>query len=189
MTRQYLRAILAGLLLGVLASPLAEIMSGQQVEADGRQCDVAPRSYANIASLLETPLATPSATTNGETLETGTPATNAERGSMRSLVEGKLFSAWALFSDPYLYRLISRQSPITEALYDDWSTPQPEGSVTATLLEISGERRLDDGRLGATVRIRYASVPMPKQFFFYFVEHDNSLLIDSILGEISFSVP
>jgi hypothetical protein len=103
--------------------------------------------------------------------------------------EGKLFSAWSLFSDAYLYRLISRQPTITETLYDDWATPQPTESATAALLEISGERQLSDGRLGATVRISYASIPMPKQFFFYFVEQDETLLIDSILGEISFSVP
>ena len=100
-----------------------------------------------------------------------------------------MFSAWSLFSDAYLYRLISRQPPITEALYEDWATPQPEDAATATLLEVTGERRLSDGRLGATVRISYASIPMPKQFFFYFVEQDETLLIDSILGEISFSVP
>jgi hypothetical protein len=103
--------------------------------------------------------------------------------------EGKLFSAWALFSDAYLYRLISRQPPLNAALYDDWATPQATASATATLLETTGERRLADGRLGATVRISYASVPMPKQFFFYFVEQDGTLVIDSILGEISFSVP
>jgi hypothetical protein len=130
-------------------------------------------------------------------LERGVPASEVERQAMRTLVgewlacqnEGKLFSSWALFSDPYLYRLISRQPPISEALYDDWSTPQPVDPVTATLLEISGERRLDDGRLGATVRISYVSIPMPKEFFFYFVEQGEALLIDSILGEISFSVP
>lgn len=103
--------------------------------------------------------------------------------------EGKLFSSWALFSDAYLYRLISRQPPLSAGLYDDWASPQAVESTTATLLGTSGERRLDDGRLGATVRISYASVPMPKQFFFYFVEQHGTLLIDSILGEISFSVP
>jgi hypothetical protein len=147
---------------------------------------------------METPPeATPLATTAGQTLEGGTPASATERRAMRKLVEewlacqneGRLFSAWALFSDAYLYRLISRQPALTESLYEKWATPQPTDMPTSSLLEISGERRLDDGRLGATVRISYASVPMPKQFFFYFVEQDRALLIDSILGEISFSVP
>jgi hypothetical protein len=159
---------------------------------------VAPRSYENISSLLDAaPPATPPATTGGNTLESGIPATDREEQAMRNLVEiwlacqneGKLFSSWALFSDGYLYRLISRQPPLSSALYEDWATPAPAESATATLLAINDARHLEDGRLGATVRIRYASVPMPKQFFFYFVEQDGTLLIDSILGEISFSVP
>lgn len=195
---RWLRPILAGLLLGAVWRPVDGHMPGQRAETGSPQCDVAPRSYANITSLLDTPpQATPPATTDGETLKSGTPASETERHAMQVLVEkwlacqneGKLFSAWALFSDAYLYRLISRQARITEALYEDWSLPQPTEAATATLLEISGERKLDDGRLGATVWITYASVPMPKQFFFYFVEQDGALLIDSILGEISFSVP
>jgi hypothetical protein len=50
---------------------------------------------------------------------------------------------------------------------------------------------LPDGRSGATVTISYPSVPMPKTFFFTFTRAGDSgnLLIDGILGEISFSVP
>ncbi|MDQ2652897.1 MAG: hypothetical protein M3Z20_07610 [Chloroflexota bacterium] len=196
--RAILRASLGALLLAVLAGPVAGDTHPQQAAASELQCDVAPRSYANITSLLDVaPPATPPATTGGETLESGIPATDSEVHAMRNLVgewlacqnEGKLFSSWALFSDGYLYRLISRQPPLSSELYDDWATPAPAESATATLLTITDERRLDDGRLGATVRISYASVPMPKQFFFYFVERDGTLLIDSILGEISFSVP
>lgn len=195
---QWLRPILCGLFLNALVSQVTETMQSQQAAANGHQCDVAPRSYANITSLLSSPPeVTPAATTGGETLETGTPASATDRQEMRAVIEewlacqneGRLFSAWALFSDGYLYRLISRQPPMTEPLYEDWATPQPAESATARLLEISGERGLSDGRLGATVRISYASVPMPKQFFFYFVEQEETLLIDSILGEISFSVP
>ena len=198
MTRQWLRPILGGLLLAALAGPVAGGLRSQRAEASEPQCQVTPRSYATTPALRGAPpQATPPATTGGETLESGVPATEGEQKAMKLLVdqwlacqnEGKLFSAWALFSDAYLYRLISRQPPFTEALYEDWATPQPADSVTAALLKISGERRLDDGRLGATVKISYASIPMPKQFFFYFVEHDGTLLIDSILGEISFSVP
>lgn len=198
MTLQHLRPVICRVLLAAITLQAATNVEYQQATAAGLPCDVAPRSYASITSLLEgSPPATPAATTLGETLERGNPTTLAERQAMRNLVEkwltcqneGKLFSAWALFSDAYLYRLISRQPPLTAALYDDWATPQAAESASATLLEISGERRLDDGRLGATVRISYASVPMPKQFFFYFVEQNGTLLIDSILGEISFSVP
>lgn len=195
MTGPLVRPLLGALLLTTFTGTVAG--TAHALETDAR-CGVAPRSYANITSLLETPpAATPSATTAGQTVEGGTPASATERLAVRKLVEewlacqneGRLLSAWALFSDPYLYRLISRQPAMTESLYEKWATPQPTDMPTSSLLEISGERRLDDGRLGATVRISYASVPMPKQFFFYFVEQDSTLLIDSILGEISFSVP
>ena len=45
------------------------------------------------------------------------------------------------------------------------------------------------GAIGATVTVSYPSVPMPKRFFFFFTQTDGRLLIDGILGEISFSVP
>jgi hypothetical protein len=197
MKRQVLHTLLGGLMATTLVvfSPASSRGTGGTGHL---RCDVAPRSFENLTTLVATPpSATPPATTGGDTIETGTPASAAERLEMRNLIErwlacqneGRLFSAWALFSDAYLYRLISRQPPITESLYEDWATPKPVDDTTATLLEISGERRLSDGRLGATVRIGYASIPMPKQFFFYFVEQDDALLIDSILGEISFSVP
>ena len=161
-------------------------------------CNVEPRTFANISTLLDqTPAATPAATTGGDTLEAGVPASASERAAIRALVQewlacqndGEIFRSWALFSDAYLYRLISRQGPFSESLYDRWATPEPTEEATAELLNISGERRLADGRLGATVRIRYASIPMPKQFFFYVTGQGDQLLIDSILGEISFSVP
>ena len=69
------------------------------------------------------------------------------------------------------------------------ATPAPLTAATAELQEIRDERLLPDGRLGATVVITYRSVPMPKTFFFYFVEEQSGLVIDGILGEISFSVP
>lgn len=192
------RASLGALLLAALAGPVAGISPAQQAAASDQQCNVAPRSYEDITSLLDAAQpATPPATTGGETLESGIPATDSDAQAMRNLVgqwlacqnEGKLFNSWALFSDGYLYRLISRQPLLSPEMYEDWATPAPAETATATLLTITDERRLDDGRLGATVRISYASVPMPKQFFFYFAEQDETLLIDSILGEISFSVP
>jgi hypothetical protein len=198
MTGTSVRHLASGLIMVMWVFADNGTLPAQWASADSMLCETAPRSYANISSLLATPpLATPAATTGGETLERGVPASDAERLAMRAVVEewlacqnaGKLFSSWTLFSDAYLYRLISRQPTITEALYDDWATPSPTDVTTATLLEMSGERRLTDGRLGATVQITYASVPMPKQFFFYFEAQDGELLIDSILGEISFSVP
>mgnify|MGYP002682752023 CR=1 FL=1 len=45
------------------------------------------------------------------------------------------------------------------------------------------------GQLGALVTIAYPSVPEPKTFFFTFRAVDGNLLIDDILGEITFSLP
>ena len=63
------------------------------------------------------------------------------------------------------------------------------GTEAAVILTIEGERLLPDGRYGATVTVSYPSVPMPKRFFFFFTQDGGRLLIDGILGEISFSVP
>lgn len=102
---------------------------------------------------------------------------------------GEPLRAWSYFSDGYLKRLLSRQEAMTEEGFKLWATPTPQEVATARLLEISDARTLPDGRLGATVRIAYVSVPMPKRFFFYFREVNGDLRIDGILGEISFSVP
>ena len=72
--------------------------------------------------------------------------------------------------------------------YRALATPAPVADETAVVSGIEGERLLPDGRYGATVTIEYPSVPMPKHFFF-FTEIDGRLVIDGILGEISFSVP
>src|SRR5687767_645390 len=132
MTQPLLRACLGGWLMACLTVPAFGSTLGYVAAAGHPQCDVAPRSYESLTALLETPpSATPPATTSGETLEEGTPASATERQHIRAVIEqwlacqneGKLFSAWALFSDAYLYRLISRQPPITEPFYEDWATP------------------------------------------------------------------
>ena len=80
MMNQWLRPVLGGLFLAALVCQFTETMPGQQAAANGHDCDVAPRSYANISSLLGAPpSATPAATTGGDTLERGVPATAAER--------------------------------------------------------------------------------------------------------------
>jgi hypothetical protein len=93
-----------------------------------------------------------------------------------------------LFSDGYLYRLLSRQG-IPERLDAALATPGTDVNGGAEFVELHGPRVLPDGRFGATVTISYPSVPMPKTFFFYFTEIDGPLVIDGIMGEISFSVP
>jgi hypothetical protein len=159
---------------------------------------VAPRSPAAIAGLLAGPaIATPAATTGGTTLPPGEPVDAATRQAIADVVHhwlacenaGEPLRAWALFSDGYLYRLLSRQVGTTEKSLAALATPAPLAEATSALQEIRGERLLPDGRLGATVVITYRSVPMPKTFFFVFTRSGDRLLIDGILGEISFSVP
>jgi hypothetical protein len=102
---------------------------------------------------------------------------------------GEPLRAWSLFSDGYLYRLLSRQGGLAAEAYQALATPAPVAEEAARVVAIEGERLLPDGRYGATVTLRYPSVPMPKRFFFFFTQVDDRLLIDGILGEISFSVP
>jgi hypothetical protein len=157
------------------------------------ECAVPPRSPESIAELLEQEIATQPATTGGTTLPTGTPAAAALAQRMEILVRqwlacqnaGEPLRAWALFTDRYLYRLLSRQGGMID---QSLATPAPAAGL-ATIMEIGGQRLLPDGRSGATVTIAYPSIPMPKTFFVYFTEQDGRLLIDGILGEISFAVP
>jgi hypothetical protein len=190
---------MAAWLASLAATPAAAVRSPTTIDpTDSPGCAVAPRSPAAIASLLDGPaIATPAATTGGETLPKGEPVNAATRQAIRETVRhwlacenaGEPLRAWALFSDGYLYRLLSRQAGTTAASLTALATPAPTTAPTATIEEISGERLLPDGRLGATVEITYQSVPMPKTFFFFFVPESDRLLIDGILGEISFSVP
>ena len=161
-------------------------------------CDVPARSHHEIAALLaESGVATPAATTGGQTLPEGAPAGTTSAAAMERVVRlwlacqnaGEPLRAWSLFSDGYLYRLLSRQAAMSDDAYREMATPTAAASEASSLVEIEGQRILPDGRYGAMVVIAYPSVPMPKRFFFYFTEVDGRLLIDGILGEISFSVP
>jgi hypothetical protein len=160
-------------------------------------CDLPARTLDEITSLVAAGVATPAATTEGQTLPVGVPADAEMTAHMERVVHfwlacqntGEPLRGWSLFSDGYLSRLLSRQGGLAGAAYRALSTPAPVADEAAVLLAIEGERLLPDGRYGATVTIEYPSVPMPKRFFFFFTEIDGCLLIDGILGEISFSVP
>jgi hypothetical protein len=162
------------------------------------RCNTPPRSYEDLTLLLANPdIPTPPATTAGQTIPEGAPANAPEIDAINHTVRqwlacqnaGESLRAWSLFSDGYLYRLLSRQGGLTAADYSSLATPTPSNSEPATLVRIDKERKLSDRRLGATVTITYPSVPMPKTFFVYFTQSGSRLLIDGILGEISFSVP
>jgi hypothetical protein len=130
-------------------------------------------------------------------LPQGVPADAAIAATMKRMVHlwlacqnaGEPLRAWSLFSDGYLYRLLSRQGESSSEAYRTLATPAPVAEEVAKVLAIEGERLLPDGRYGAMVTVEYPSVPVPKRFFFYFTEIGGRLLIDGILGEISFSVP
>ena len=171
--------------------------SATPVPGSNTHCDVPPRTQQEIAALLADPeIATPAATTGGQTLPEGMPTSAEAEDAIETVVRawlacqnaGQPLRAWALFSDGYLYRLLVRQGAFAD-LTPTTSTPEADPDGGAELREIRGERELPDGRIGATVVIAYPAVPMPKTFFFTFVEIDGRLLIDGILGEISFAVP
>ena len=190
-----LAMIAAWWLAGTVASTSAQ-SSPEAVPAV--ECLVAPRTRQEIAALLADPdTATPAATTAGQTLPAGEPVAIETAKAMEQVVRmwlacqnaGEPLRAWSLFSDGYLFRLLSRQGGLSGEAYRELATPAPVAAELAVIVAIEGERRLPDGRFGATVTVGYPSVPMPKRFFFYFTQDDGRLLIDGILGEISFSVP
>jgi hypothetical protein len=171
---------------------------GSPQAGPAEECVVAPRTRQELAALLADPdIATPDATTAGETLPAGEPVAAETAAAMEQVVRmwlacqnaGEPLRAWSLFSDGYLFRLLSRQGGLSGDAYRALATPAPVSNDAAVVEAIGGERLLPDGRFGATVTVSYPSVPMPKQFFFYFTQVGGRLLIDGILGEISFSVP
>ncbi|MFM9106520.1 MAG: hypothetical protein ACKOWF_07455, partial [Chloroflexota bacterium] len=115
-------------------------------------------------------------------------------GMVRRLVAcysaGELLRAYALFTPGYFQRVFGKQGAYTAAAYDSLATPQPaDADERVKILAIEHIRVLPDGRIGATVILEYAVIPMPKRFLMVFVEQDGAWAIDDILGEISFSVP
>jgi hypothetical protein len=187
--------IAAWWLPGALAVTSAQ-SSPEAIPAEA--CIVAPRTRQEIAALLANPnTATPAATTAGQTLPAGEPVAAETASAMDQVVQmwlacqnaGEPLRAWSLFSDGYLFRLLSRQGGLSGEAYRALATPAPVAAEATIILAIEGERLLPDGRFGATVTVSYPSVPMPKRFFFFFTQVGGRLLIDGILGEISFSVP
>jgi hypothetical protein len=162
-------------------------------------CLAPPRSFDDLISLAATPsTGTPEPTPTPGPIPEGTPAdlatSDAVTATVRELVAcfnaGELLRAYGLYSDHYLHRLLSRQDLTTRAAYDSLSTPMPSTpDERAQILDIRGVRLLSDGRVGALVTIKYTVVPVPKTFFFVFVESDGEWSIDDIRGEISFSLP
>ena len=150
------------------------------------------------ALLRATDIATPAATTAGQTLPEGMPVDDRLpqlRWSKRfgewlaCQNAGEPLRAWSLFSDGYLYRLLSRQGDLTPAGYDALATPEPGGRRVADASDYPRPTPAGRWAIWCDGDNHVPSVPMPKTFFFYFIEKGDRLLIDGILGEISFSLP
>jgi hypothetical protein len=164
-------------------------------------CTVEAPSFERLNAVVASPVAdrTPVATRTPGLVPEGVPAGAETVAAVREVVRelvgcynaGELLRSYGLYTDDYLHRLFNRQGGFTRAVYDSLATPEPrdDPSKDTAILEIKDARVLEDGSVGATVTLRYASIPMPKTFFFTFVRIDGRWLIDGILGEISFSVP
>jgi len=162
-------------------------------------CTVPVPSLSDLNGVILAVAASPAPTPTPGVTPKGVPAdaetVDAITAVVRELVgcynAGELLRSYALYTDAYLRRLFSRQGGFPQTTYDSFATPQPaDDPVTNTaILDITDVRLLPDGSVGATVTLRYASIPMPKTFYFTFVRVEGRWLIDGILGEISFSVP
>ena len=171
---------------GPVATPIAE------------PCVTPARAWDEITIMIATP-APPEPERTGA-LPWGEQIGAEDQAAIRSTIEqfiacsnaGEPLRVYGLYTDAYLQRLLSRERPaIDHDRYNALATPMPaEASAGAELIEISGARRIVmSGQLGALITLAYPSVPEPKTFFFTFQWIDDSLQIDDILGEITFSLP
>ncbi|MGH2552009.1 MAG: hypothetical protein ACRDHN_21690 [Thermomicrobiales bacterium] len=168
----------------------------QSTPGPASTCNVAPRSFDELALLAATPV--PSTTPQGLS-PIGEPIDANQIAQIHTTVQrfidcsnsGEPLRVFALYTDRYLQQLLSIERPLIDrARYDSLATPIPakpgEGAV---LVSIERELRHLDGRLGAEVTITYPSIPMPKTFVFTFVVSGDRMLIDDILGELTFALP
>ncbi|CAN5577724.1 hypothetical protein BH09CHL1_BH09CHL1_28900 [soil metagenome] len=168
----------------------------QSTPAPSSTCDVAPRSFDELALLAATPV--PSITPQGLS-PIGEPIDSNQVAQIHATIQnfidcsnsGEPLRVLALYTDRYLQQLLSIERPsIDRARYDSLSTPTPaEPGGGAVLVSIEQELRHLDGRLGAEVTITYPSIPTPKTFVFTFVVNGDQMLIDDILGELTFALP
>lgn len=188
------RAVVTLSIALLVGAPLASAAQSTPVSAGN--CDALPRSLAELSALALAPA--PSATPS-ISLAIGEPLTLDQLSSIQATVRrfidcsnaGEPLRVYSLYSDRYLQQMLSLERPaIDQNRYDALSTPVPaQPGEEVLLVSIEGGRRLADGRLGAEVTITYPSIPMPKTFFFTFVVTDNGLVIDDILGELTFALP
>lgn len=186
--------LLTGLALLLMLS--AAPVSGQATPV-AAGCDEPPRSWEEIEALIAMP-APPMPVRSG-LLPRGEQLRVSELVLIEETVHrfitcsnaGEPLRVYALYSDDYLQRLLAYERPLIDrARYDALATPVPAApDGGATLVEITGGRRMVDLRYGALVTIAYPSLPQPKTFFFIFRLDGERMLIDDVLGELTFSLP
>ena len=161
-------------------------------------CQAVPPTFEELKAILVAPAASPVAGWTRGTIPEGNPAdpetiagiTSTLRELVACFNADEVLRAYGLYTAGYLKRIYSGQELLIRVAYDVLATPHAvDPDERSAILEIRDVRVFDDGSAGANVTIHYALIPVPKTFFFTFVQDGDRWLIDGALGEISFSVP
>lgn len=97
---------------------------------------------------------------------------------------------WALYSDAYLARLLSRERGYDRIRYEFDAEPRPMPVTDwPMVIALEGGRQDPAGRTVADATIRYPNLDRTKRLRFWFVWDDGRLRIDEVDGEITFAVP
>ena len=180
---------------------VAVLLVGDRAPAPGGDappaalCVMAPPAWEHLATAMSAP--SPPTPTPG--LQPTGPVASAEiaadvRALVRTLVgcvnAGDPLRSYALYTDSYLARVFARQGALTVAQVADLATPRPDdGDAPTRIVEIGSPEIIGEGRVGFTLVLAYASVPMPTRFWVEAVQTGDGWAIDDLRGEISFSVP
>jgi hypothetical protein len=182
----------------LILEPGVAATSATSATPTAAQCLVSPRSFEELSAILATPFASPAAESGAATVPEGTPAETATIAGITATLQeliacfnaGEVLRAYALYTPAYLREIFSNQDSLTRAAYGERATPHPVApDEHAVLKEVRAARLFADGSAGAYGTIEYPLIPVPKTFFFTFVQVGDRWLIDGALGEISFSVP
>src|SRR5215218_2373114 len=133
-------------------------------------CRTEPRAYDELQALFATPVVpaprpTPGVLPDGEPADPETVAgiTTTVHELVACWNAGALLRAYDLYTDGYLRRLLARQGPPGRAAYAFFATPDAVTDDEPTVIvAVERVRLLDDGRVGATVVLRYPTVPNDK---------------------------
>lgn len=185
---------LAALLLAAaLACPIANADAATTptpVPAAPAQCTATPRTPAEIAALLATPIAaTPDPAPSPVTLVPADPATEQAAIDLVGaffgcLNAGDKLAAWGLVTDDYL-RQVASPNP---GIVPDGSPVPREPEDQTVVLAVEAVRVDGEGRVWATVRLDPALIPVEKQFRFTLVRTDEGWRISDVLNELEFSL-